>query len=140
MPLEIIAGFPFFWMLETVSPVMAVLAVTSGFGVANAGISCPSPDYFRRFFGSRIRFSGILIGRESATVLGSGLAPLIATALVTWSGSSWPVAACMADTSLLDFVTMLGSRQIETKDEPPISRDSVRRCLISNSKMSKCFL
>jgi len=112
-------AFPFFWLLETGSAVLAVLAVTIGFGVANACISGPSPDYFRRFFGPQVRFSGISIGREAATVLGGGMAPLIATALVAWSGSSWPVAACMAGTSLLGFVTMLMSRKIEVKGDVP---------------------
>ena len=42
------------------------------------------------------------------------MAPLIATALLDWAGSAWPIAACMAGTSLLGLVAMLAGRLVET--------------------------
>jgi MFS family permease len=107
-------AFPFFWMLQTRDPVMVVLGVTIGFCVANACISGPSPAYFAGFFGPKVRFSGISIGREAATILGGGLSPLISAALLEWAGASWPIAACMAGTSLLGLLTLFGSRRVET--------------------------
>lgn len=110
-------AFPFFWLLQTKSAFLVVLAVTIGFAVANACISGPSPAYFAKFFNTRVRFSGISIGREAATILGGGLSPLISTALLAWAGDTWPVALCMAGTSLLGLATMFVSRQAETAGE-----------------------
>jgi MFS family permease len=117
-------AFPFFWLLQTKSSVLIVLAVSIGFCVANAAISGPSPAYFAKFFNARVRFSGISIGREAATIVGGGLSPLISTVLLAWSGSTWPIAACMSATSLLGLGTMFVSRRIETGGETPLPQSA----------------
>jgi len=103
----LLLAFPFFWLLESRSPGLITLALTLGFGLANGAISSVQPDYFARFFTANIRYSGISLGREAATVIGAGLAPVIATALVSWSGASWPVAFCMGGTSLLGLAAVI---------------------------------
>jgi MHS family shikimate/dehydroshikimate transporter-like MFS transporter len=104
---QIVFAFPFFWLLETRAPGLIVLAIAIGFALANGAISSVQPDFFAKFFGTNIRYSGISIGREGATIIGGGLAPVIATALIQWAGASWPVAACMAGTSLIGLLVVL---------------------------------
>ncbi len=116
---QMLFAFPFFALLQSGSPGLIMLAVVIGFAVCNAAISGPSPAYFAQFFGTRVRFSGISLGRETATILGGGLSPLIATALLNWAGSTWPVAACMAGTSLLGLIAMLVGRTVETGGTEP---------------------
>ena len=110
---QMLFAFPFFAMLQTGSPVIIVLAVVIGFAVCNAAISGPSPAYFTTFFGTRVRFSGISLGRETATILGGGMSPLIATALLSWAGDTWPIALCMAGTSALGLIAMFAGRAVE---------------------------
>lgn len=117
---QMLFAFPFFAMLQSGSPIVIVLAVVIGFGVCNAAISGPSPAYFAQFFGAQVRFSGISLGRETATILGGGLAPLIATALLGWAGSTWPIAACMMGTSLLGLLAMFAGRAVETGGVEPV--------------------
>ena len=108
---QVLFAFPFFWLLETRSPVAIIAAVTLGLAFGNGAISSVQPDYFARFFPTNVRYSGISLGRESATVIGAGLAPVIATLLVSWAGASWPVALCMSGVSIVAFVTVaLGGR------------------------------
>lgn len=107
LTIQLLLAFPFFWLLESRSPGLITLALTLGFGLANGAISSVQPDYFARFFTANIRYSGISLGREAATVIGAGLAPVIATALVSWSGASWPVALCMGGTSLLGLAAVI---------------------------------
>ena len=116
---QMLFAFPFFAMLQTGSPVLIVLAVVIGFAVCNAAISGPSPAYFAQFFGTRVRFSGISLGRETATILGGGMSPLIATALLSWAGDTWPIALCMAGTSALGLVAMFAGRAIEQSGIEP---------------------
>jgi MFS family permease len=88
-----------------------MLAIALGFACANGAISSVQPDYFARLFGTNIRYSGISIGREGATIIGGGLSPVIATALVTATGASWPVALCMMFTSVIGFAVVLFARR-----------------------------
>jgi len=110
---QVIFAFPFFWLLETKAPGLVVLAIVIGFAMANGAISSVQPDYFARFFGVNFRYSGISIGREGATIIGGGLAPVIATALVASTNASWPVALCMVVTSLIGLAVVLGARKAE---------------------------
>jgi len=111
---QIVFAFPFFWLLETKAPGLVVLAIVIGFALGNGAISSVQPDYFARFFGVHIRYSGISIGREGATIIGGGLAPVIATALIAETHASWPVALCMAGTSVIGLAVVLLSRRAES--------------------------
>jgi metabolite-proton symporter len=111
---QIVFAFPFFWLLETKAPGLVMLAIVIGFALANGAISSVQPDYFARFFGVNIRYSGISIGREGATIIGGGLAPVIATALVSATQASWPVALCMMGTSVVGLAVVLMGRKAES--------------------------
>jgi hypothetical protein len=68
--------------------------------IVNASNDAIQPGYFTRMFGAGIRYSGMSIGREGGTIIGGGLAPLIATWLLQWAGGWWAVAGWMVFTSL----------------------------------------
>ncbi|HZP78622.1 MAG TPA: MFS transporter [Pseudolabrys sp.] len=119
---QVLFAFPFFWLLETKASELVVLGIALGFAFGNGAISSVQPDYFARFFGTNIRYSGISIGREGATILGGGLAPVIATALIGQYHASWPVALCMAGTSVVAFIIVLMSRKAEAT--APVAADA----------------
>lgn len=112
---QVVFAFPFFWLMDTGVPGLVVLAVGLGFACANGAISAVQPDYFARFFATHVRYSGISIGREGATIVGGGLAPVIATALVTATTASWPVALCMMTTSAIGLTVVLFARRADPK-------------------------
>jgi len=112
---QVVFAFPFFWLMETRAPGLVMLAIALGFACANGAISSVQPDYFARLFGTQIRYSGISIGREGATIVGGGLSPVIATALVTSTAASWPVAVCMTITSMIGFAVVLFAGSAEHK-------------------------
>jgi len=115
---QILYAYPFFLLLETRSPAAIVIAVTLGLAFGNGAISSVQPDYFGRFFATNVRYSGISLGRESATVIGAGLAPVIATVLVSWAGASWPVAACMAGVSILGLLAVVANGNVGAASQP----------------------
>ena len=64
----------------------------------------PQPAVFAELFDTGVRYSGASLSLQLGTVLGGGLAPLVATALHGAAGASWPVtlyAAALASISLL---------------------------------------
>lgn len=115
---QILYAYPFFLLLETRSSAAIVIAVTLGLAFGNGAISSVQPDYFARFFATNVRYSGISLGRESATVIGAGLAPVIATVLVSWAGASWPVAACMAGVSILGLLAVVANGNVGAASQP----------------------
>jgi metabolite-proton symporter len=64
----------------------------------------PQPAVFAELFPTGVRYSGASLSLQLGTILGGGLAPLIATALHDAAHSSWPVtlyAVALALTALL---------------------------------------
>jgi metabolite-proton symporter len=97
-------SFPFFWLLELRAPVFVVLAVIIGL-ISHAAMYGPQAAFFAELFGTRVRYSGASLGYQLASPLAGGLAPLIATALLNWSGGKpWPVALYLIGMS---FITVL---------------------------------
>lgn len=94
-------AFPFFWMIETTNVGVVWLAITVGL-VGHSAMYGPQAAFFSELFGTNVRYSGASIGYQLASPFAGGLAPLIATALLKWSGgASWPVAAYLILTALL---------------------------------------
>lgn len=86
-------AFPFFWMLDTRSVPWVWLAVVVAL-VCHAAMYSPQAAFFAELFGTNVRYSGASLGYQLAAPLAGGLAPLIATALLTWAdGNPWPIAA-----------------------------------------------
>ncbi|MFB7501582.1 hypothetical protein ACFC09_44215 [Streptomyces sp. NPDC056161] len=97
--------------------------------VANASNDAIQPGYFTSLFGADIRYSGMSIGREGGTIIGGGLAPLIATWLLDVFGGWWAVAAWIVVTSLAGLVGVALVRDLRPDDgagAPPITPRSRR--------------
>ena len=47
----------------------------------------PQAAFIAELFGTRVRYSGASMGYQVAGIFGGALAPIIATALLAWSGS-----------------------------------------------------
>jgi MFS transporter, MHS family, shikimate and dehydroshikimate transport protein len=109
--------FPFFWLLESGSIVLASLALVLAFGIGHAAMYGPQTPWFSEVFDTRSRYSGFSVGFAVASVLGGGFAPFIATALLDWSGgSSWPLAAYMGGLILITVITTLVARETNGTD------------------------
>jgi len=85
-------AFPFFRMVDSGNGTLIALAITLGL-VGHSAMYGPQAAFFSELFGTRVRYTGASLGYQLASPLAGGLAPLIATALLAWSGGSpWPVA------------------------------------------------
>ncbi|WP_233518844.1 MFS transporter [Paraburkholderia xenovorans] len=77
---------PFFSMLETLHPGMVWWAMVLGVGVVFPILYAPESQLFAAQFPAEIRYSGISVSVQVAGVLGGGVAPMIATALLAYGG------------------------------------------------------
>jgi MFS family permease len=85
-------AFPFFWMVGTKEWIWIALAFILARAVVTAAMFGPQAAYFAELFPPQRRFAGFAFARELGSLLAGGPAPFVATALVAWSGSWWPVA------------------------------------------------
>ena len=75
--------YPFFSMLNTKDPFLVWTAIVVAIGIVFPVMYAPQSQLFARQFPAEIRYSGISISVQFAGVLGGGLAPLIATKLLS---------------------------------------------------------
>ncbi len=75
--------YPFFSMLNSKDPVLVWGAIVLAIGVVFPLMYAPQAQLFARQFPAEIRYSGISISVQLAGVVGGGLAPLIATKLLS---------------------------------------------------------
>src|SRR5439155_21073093 len=100
-------AFPFFWLVDSGVPVLIWLALILGL-TAVAAMYGPQAAFFAELFGTNVRYSGASLGSQLAAPFAGGLAPLIATALLSWSGGqAWPVALYMIAMVLITFCAVL---------------------------------
>jgi hypothetical protein len=54
-----------------------------------------------------VRYSGASLGYQLASVFAGGLSPLIATALLSWSGGRpWPISAYMMGMATITLISV----------------------------------
>jgi MFS family permease len=106
-------GFAIFPLIESGSPV----AVTAAITIALVCISLmygPQAALFAELFPKSLRYSGASLGYQIGSVVGGGLAPIVATALFARYHSSMPIAAYLAAMCAVSLVciVLLGRRPL----------------------------
>ena len=80
-------AFLFFPLLETRETLAIVLAMAiPGALIQPMHIGTTSSFYPELFPDTRVRFSGVSLGRQFGTIFGGGLMPVVAASLLAWSG------------------------------------------------------
>jgi metabolite-proton symporter len=99
-------AFPFFWMVGTKEWIWIAVAFILARAVVTAAMFGPQAAYFAELFPPQRRFAGFAFARELGSILAGGPAPFVATALVAWSGTWWPVACYAALLSILTAIAI----------------------------------
>jgi len=79
--------YPFFLLMGTRDPALVTIAIVTAAGIIHPMMFGPEGSFFAELFDTPVRFSGVSFGKQLGTVLGGGLAPLVATSLLAWRGS-----------------------------------------------------
>jgi MFS family permease len=117
---------PFFLLLEHRNPVAIVLAFVVGLGICYPAMLAPQAAWFAELFDTRTRLAGFAFAREIGSVLAGGFLPLIATALVAWSGHWWPVTVYLGVLTLLTLIALAFGpetrrRDLESTERAPLA-------------------
>ncbi|MFI6347842.1 MFS transporter [Streptomyces sp. NPDC050560] len=103
----LVFAFPFTWLLGSGSMALLWVAIIVGYTLAIGSTYAVQPALFSELFSARVRYTGISVGQQLASVVTSGLAPTIASALTLWAGGSlWPVALYIVVSALITLATV----------------------------------
>jgi MFS transporter, MHS family, shikimate and dehydroshikimate transport protein len=111
----IIFAFPLFWLLDMKTPEIVILTIVIALNLGHGLMFAPESTYFPELFKTNVRYSGASFGFQVSAALGGGFAPLIATALVSYTGGTAGVSIMLILLALITLVATLFAR--ETKDE-----------------------
>jgi MHS family shikimate/dehydroshikimate transporter-like MFS transporter len=109
-------AFPFFWLVDLKHDGAVWAAIIIG-ATGHAAMYGPQAAFFSELFGTRTRYTGASLGYQLASPLAGGLAPLIASALLKWSGGSpWPIAVYLIAMSVLTIVSVIAVAETHRND------------------------
>ncbi|GAA4941313.1 MFS transporter [Streptomonospora halophila] len=108
-------AFAFFPIIDAGGFGMVLAAAGVGL-VLHAAMYGPQAAFFSELFGTRTRYSGASIGYQLASIVAGGLAPLIATWLLSTFGTSVPVSVYVAAACVLTVGAVAASRETRGRD------------------------
>ncbi|WHZ00894.1 MFS transporter [Neobacillus sp. YX16] len=109
--------FPFFWLLDTKTTPLIWLAIVLGLAIGHAAMYGPQAAFFSEMFGANVRYSGISLGYQLSSILAGGLAPIVATFLLSWSaGKSWLVALYALGMALITIYSIYFTKETNNKN------------------------
>ncbi|MDO5639388.1 MAG: MFS transporter [Neisseria sp.] len=101
-------AFPYFWMLQSGSFAMLVLATVIGLGIIWAPTTAVLGTMFSEIFKSNVRYTGITLGYQIGAALAGGTAPLVATFLLKEFNHSYvPIALYIIFTGVVSLLAII---------------------------------
>ena len=101
-------AFPYFWLLQTQSFALLILATVIGLGVIWAPTTAVLGTMFSEIFKSNVRYTGITLGYQIGAALAGGTAPLVATFLLREFDHSYvPIALYIIFTGLVSLAAIV---------------------------------
>jgi MFS transporter, MHS family, shikimate and dehydroshikimate transport protein len=116
-------SFPLFWLLGTKVAVLAWIAIALGLAVGHAAMYGPQASFLSELFGTKVRYSGVSLGYNLASIFAGALSPLIATWLmVTYKPATWPISVYMIGLAVITLVSVYFAVETRktTKPESPM--------------------
>ena len=103
-------GFVAFPMFNTKDPVIIVLAICLGL-VIHSFMYAPQPAIMSEMFPTRMRYSGVSFGYQVTSIIAGSLAPIIATDILSKTGSWVGVAVYLAAAAAITLVAVFSMRE-----------------------------
>ncbi|RJS45775.1 MFS transporter [Nocardioides cavernaquae] len=111
----VVWAFVFFGLLDTKNPGLIILAVAGGLFIF-AMFSSVIGAFFSELFPTEVRYSGVSLAYNLASVLAGSLAPIIAIWLYTKYESGYAIAAYLAAMGLISLVASLIAKETRETD------------------------
>jgi MFS family permease len=111
----VLVAWPYFVLLGSGEYWKVLVALILANSITLGMLEGAQPAFISEMLPVHLRFSGLGIGREVSSVLGGGLSPMIATALLAHYRSALPVALYLGALGLVTVVATLLARETYPK-------------------------
>jgi MFS family permease len=118
----VLIAYPYFTLLQSGRFSHVIVALILANSVAIGILEGAQPAFISELLPVHLRFSGLGIGREIASVLGGGLSPVIATALLAHYRSATPIVIYLV---ILGAITVVATC-VAPETHPKAMRDAAR--------------
>ncbi|PHM50888.1 MFS transporter [Xenorhabdus miraniensis] len=109
-------AFPVFILLESREPMIVIPTIVVGMGLASLGIFGAQAAWGVELFGVANRYTKMAFAKELGAMLSGGIAPLIASALLSFTGHWWPIACYFALMAGIGFITTFFAPETRGRD------------------------
>lgn len=103
----VVIAFPAFWLIDTHEPLLVFLSLALGLPFCHGAMIGTQPSLMGELFPTEVRYSGMALGHEIASVFSGGLAPVAAIALYSEVHAAWPVALMLIGFGLITAITLV---------------------------------
>jgi MHS family shikimate/dehydroshikimate transporter-like MFS transporter len=105
-------------LLGTKSPQLGWIAIVLGLAIGHAAMYGPQASFLSEFFGTKVRYSGVSLGYNLASIFAGALAPLIATGLMAaYSPQTWPISVYMIVLAVITVVSVYYAQETRQGDK-----------------------
>lgn len=103
----IVTAAPIFLLVGTGSPWAIIFGVVLFLGLGHGLVYAPLPAMYCELFPTSVRYSGISVGYQMASILLASFTPALASAMVLWTGGSlWPVIGFAIGTTIVAAIAI----------------------------------
>jgi len=95
---------------------VAIFIASCGMGIALSATFAAQSALFAELFPTHLRYSGASLAYQVGAILGGGIAPFIATALLGYTGTIYTVAAYMIAISIISLVCVVKLKETSQND------------------------
>lgn len=115
--LAAISMLGFYHLVATRETLLVTIPVVLAAGIIHPLMFATEGSYFPELFPTRVRFTGVSIGKQFGVVLGGGIAPLVATSLFAATGTTvaitgYYIVLALAALVALSFVRDTGKSRL----------------------------
>lgn len=114
--LSMLVAFPLFTLVETKDPTTITIAIMVIMSITHGLMFAPQASFVPELFGTKVRYSGASLGVQVSAAISGGFAPLIATSLLAWTNSTYPISWYLIGLGAITLIATLASRETAFKD------------------------
>ncbi len=105
-----------FWLFRTHNAVVIAITVAVAVSFGQGIMFGPEATWVAELFAARLRYSGASLGFQIGAALSGGLTPMIASALLLWTGATWPISLYLIVVAVVTLSATLAAP--ETSRQP----------------------
>jgi MFS family permease len=103
--------YPYFLLLNTGSYPLIVLAMSLAMAIGEGSVQAAQPSLFAEQYASGVRYSGVSLAYQLATVSWSGPTPVIAAMLIAWAGGYLPLVGYIGVLAVISVISIVPLRE-----------------------------